>query len=53
MKTNRKSQAALIRELLAKKLPPEKVVAQVKKRCGGSPTVGYVNWIAGREKGRG
>lgn len=41
-----KSQAALIRQLLAKKVPAEQIVKRVKKTVGGKPTVGYVNWIA-------
>jgi hypothetical protein len=44
------SQAAMIRALLAKKVPVEKIVERVKKACGGEPTVGYVNWIAKRAK---
>jgi len=43
---SKKSQAALIRDLLAKKLPPEQIVARVRKSCGGTPTLGYVNAIA-------
>lgn len=41
------SQAAMIRSLLAKKVPAEKIVERVKKACGGEPT-GYLNWIAKR-----
>ena len=46
-KQNR-SQAAMIRSLLAKKVPVENNVERVKKACGGEPTVGYVNWIAAK-----
>ncbi len=46
-KQNR-SQAAMIRSLLAKKVPVENIVERVKKACGGEPTVGYVNWIAAK-----
>lgn len=41
-----KSQAAMIRSLLAKKVSAEKIVERVKNTCGGEPTVGYVNWLA-------
>jgi hypothetical protein len=51
MSTKKKpSQAALIRTLLAKKVPVEKIVAQVRKACGGEPTTGYVNWISNRTR---
>lgn len=50
MKSQKVSQAALIRSLLAKKVPVEKIVQRVKKVCGGEPTVGYVNWLAKRAK---
>lgn len=46
MKTKSKHQAAMIRELLAKKVPAEQIVERVRKACGGKPTVGYVNVIA-------
>lgn len=48
-KQNR-SQAAMIRALLVKKVPVEKIVERVKKACGGEPTVGYVNFIAKKVK---
>lgn len=40
-----KSQAAMIRALLAKKVSADKIVERVKNSLGGKPTVGYVNWI--------
>lgn len=43
---SKKSQAALIRDLLAKKLPAEDIVSRVRKSCGGKPSVGYVNAVA-------
>lgn len=46
MSTKSKSQAAMIRSLLAKKVSAEKIVDRVRKATGGNPTVGYVNWIA-------
>lgn len=51
MRAKRKpSQAALIRTLLAKKVPVVKIVARVKNTCGGTPTTGYVNWLARKVK---
>lgn len=47
---SKKSQAAMIRSLLAKKVPVEKIVERVKKACGGEPTAGYVNFIAKKMK---
>jgi len=44
-KANKPSQASLIVELLKRKVEPAKIVDQVKAACGGSPTVGYVNWL--------
>ena len=44
------SQATMIRALLAKKVPVEKIVERVRKVCGGEPTVGYVNFIAKQVK---
>lgn len=49
-KNPNRSQAAMIRALLAKKVPAEKIVERVKKACGGNPTVGYVNWLAAKAK---
>lgn len=49
-KKNKPSQAVLIRTLLAKKVPAERIVAQVRKVCGGTPTTGYVNWISSRTR---
>lgn len=46
MSTKSKSQAAMIRSLLSKKVSAEKIVERVRKAIGGNPTVGYVNWIA-------
>jgi hypothetical protein len=46
MKAKSKNQAAMIRALLAKKVPAERIVERVRKACGGRPTVGYVNAIA-------
>lgn len=48
MSTKKPAQAALVRELLSKKVPVEKIVERVKKACGGKPTAGYVNWIASK-----
>lgn len=54
MKSQKMSQAALIRSLLAKKVPVDRIVERVRKQCGGKPTPGYVNWLAGRKSaGRG
>jgi hypothetical protein len=51
MKAKQKpAQAALVRQLLSKKVPVEKIVERVQKACGGKPTVGYVNWIARKVK---
>ena len=45
MKT--KSQAAMIRFLLSKKVPPEKIVAKVKAAFPKQkPTIGYVNALS-------
>lgn len=44
--TNTTSQASLIRNLLSQKVSAETIVKRVKRRCGGAPTVGYVNAIA-------
>jgi hypothetical protein len=46
MATKKPAQAALIRALLAKKLPVEKIVARLKKACGGKPTASYVRWLS-------
>lgn len=48
MKTKSKSQAAMIRSLLARKVSAAKIVERVRKELGGNPTVGYVNWIAAK-----
>jgi hypothetical protein len=49
-KGQKPAQAALVRQLLSKKVPVEKIVERVQKACGGKPTVGYVNWIARKVK---
>jgi hypothetical protein len=46
MKTKRKNQAAMIRQLLAKKVSAQKIVERVQRACGGKPTVGYVNSLS-------
>jgi hypothetical protein len=50
MATKKPAQAALIRELAAKKVPTEKIVERVKKACGGKPTPGYVRWLLKKAK---
>lgn len=49
MATKKPAQAALVRELLGKKVSVEKIVERVKKACGGKSTASYVRWI-GKQK---
>ena len=41
-----KSQSAMIVDMLKRKVGEDKILDAVKKACGGSPTKGYIRWIA-------